>query len=159
MKMGVATQMTKRVPITPIRHSSHDRKDMGIDSSTVKISCRDNTITNNDTRRIGASNTSEVIQVSQTVSLVCLVGITDLGEAVNDPARGCGVEKGHGQSQHVGQQAVVQDARGGDAAVSHQQGPHKEQQTCRTGRHSCDKQYGNAPSCKNEVSASLYIRL
>lgn len=39
VKKGVAKQMTNSVPSTPSRHSSHERKDCGIASSTVKMSC------------------------------------------------------------------------------------------------------------------------
>lgn len=37
-KKGVATQMTSRVPSTPSRHRTQDRRDIGMASSTVKMS-------------------------------------------------------------------------------------------------------------------------
>lgn len=39
-KKGVATQMTTTVPSTPRRHRTQDRRDMGMASSTVKMSFR-----------------------------------------------------------------------------------------------------------------------
>ena len=40
VKSGVARQITNKVPITPSRQMTQERKDMGIISSTVNMACR-----------------------------------------------------------------------------------------------------------------------
>lgn len=40
VKKGVARQMTNSVPSTPSRHRIHERRDIGMASSTVKMSFR-----------------------------------------------------------------------------------------------------------------------